>query len=86
MDTRDTFNLNVKKAALEGVKGFAKVAHSALGDIEHESDFIPELACLPSLHSSLPPFFLSSLPPFFLSIILYVYLSSYQIWLSKWHP
>lgn len=78
MDTRDTFNLNVKKVALEGVKGFAKVAHSALGNIEHESDFVPEPACLPSLPSSLPPFFLS--------IILYVYLSSYQIWLSKQHP
>lgn len=78
MDTRNTFKLNAKKAALEGVKGFAKVVHSALGNIEHESDFIPELACLPSLPSSLPPFFLS--------IILYVYLSSHQIWLLKRHP
>lgn len=52
------------------------------------------LSLLPFLISFLPPFFpsslspflLSSLPAFFLSIILYVYLSSYQIWLSKWYP
>lgn len=75
MDTRDTFNLNVKKAALEGVKRFAKVAHSALGNIEHESDFIPELACLPSLPSSLPPsFFLPFLPSFFPSFFMFIFL------------
>lgn len=68
MDTRDTFNLNVKKVALEGVKGFAKVAHSALGNIEHESDFVPELAaCLPSHLPFLPSFF----PSFFMFIFLH---------------
>lgn len=74
MDTRDTFNLNVKKATLEGVKGFAKVAYSALGNIEHESDFIPELsyllACLSSLLPFLPSFFLPFLPSFFPSSLL----------------